>query len=236
MGRDGPNRKERAAWYGQQRVAAGGELSFVVFEPTTGNRSSRWAVKTSGPAPAGKPPRDDVYLWETTTGGRFKASHHLGKWQIAMTGEYATAVGEERLVFDRRDPPSAGDGWREGVAVLVPCAYLRPSTAPLKSAVRKIPASPARSAVIVSLALEDEGASVMRQLPAAFPVGVLARSGGGSVWVVAEMISLGAREHETLARFCDQARAAYSPGDRSGRFVGILAVDDRRMLVDLCIA
>lgn len=60
-------------------LAPGKSVKFVVEDPATGNRSSTWVIKT------GKT-KDDVYIFETEAGGKWKTSLHNdgGVWRIAM--------------------------------------------------------------------------------------------------------------------------------------------------------
>jgi hypothetical protein len=218
-------------WYGLPLTKAGGSIRFLVVDPITGNRSSTWMVKTAKK-------RDDVYLMERTTSGHWKASHHNDDqlWRIAMTKEASVELETKRVVFDEWPRPAPTMGWSEGVSVLVPCAYLRSSSAPVKDSVLKIPTSTFHSAICVSVLLEEDRAEVIRELPAAHPVARLARCNGGAVYVIAEPLSLGLEQHESLAEMRSDARRQFpAEAESPGRFVGVLRIDDRRLLVDLCV-
>jgi hypothetical protein len=151
-----------------------------VVDPATGSQSSTWRVFT------GKK-KDDVYLLEVISGRTWKTSHHHddGVWRVAMTSEASGEPGMPRAVIDQwpRVPPRKG--WSEGVAVLVPCTYLRPSGTSVGRLVVRVPTSPEHSAVAVRLLFAEPGTVSVAELPGAFPVGVLSRPNGGSVYLVA---------------------------------------------------
>lgn len=64
---------------------------------------------------------------------------------------------------------------------------------------------------------------------------MLTRPNDGAVYVFAEPVALGYEQHESLAAFRSDARRSVPPEHRDGRFVGILAIDDQRLLVDLAL-
>ncbi len=212
-----------------QPLALGQPLRFAVVDAATGNRSATWRVWTSKKV-------DDVYLCESMTGGDWKVSHH-NKWKsrIAMTKELAEADGVDRVVVvEWRDQPDRG--WREGVGLLIPCAYLRKSDNPLKPSVVQIPPSPTHSCVRIRLMFEEPGA-VGRRFGRGFPVGVLNRFGGGRVYVLADPLSVSARTHKEFSAACNEARAARSP-DRTyptNRFVWVVRLGDQPVQVDLSV-
>ena len=113
-------------------LGLGNALRFAVVDQLTGNRSATWRVWTGKNV-------DDVYLCESVTGQDWKVSHHNEwKWRIAMAKERAEADGIERVVIvEWRDGPERG--WSEGVGLLVPRAYLRPSDEPLRPSVEQVP-------------------------------------------------------------------------------------------------
>ena len=68
-------------------------------------------------------------------------------------------------------------------------------------------------------------------------MGVLERpNGGGTVYVFAEPVSLNSEQHQSLAMIRSDARRAMPPEHSNGRFVGLLAVDEQRILVDLALS
>jgi hypothetical protein len=133
-----------------------------------------------------------------------------------------------------RMPPQ--EGWSEGVTVLVPSAYLRSCEAKVDSSVVRIPTSPEHSAVAVRLLFAESGTESYIELSPAFPVGVLSRPHGGTVYLVAEAVALNSKQHNLLAGFCENARGSVLAGDNpSGRFVGVLEAGEHRFLVDLTV-
>jgi len=103
-------------------------LRFAVVDPSTDHRSAIWRAWTGKKV-------DDVYLCDSVTGRDWKVSHdNEWKWRIAMTKECAAAGGNERFVIvDWRDRQKQGS--IEGAVLLIPCAYLRSSNAPVAESV-----------------------------------------------------------------------------------------------------
>ena len=180
---------------------------------------------------------DDIYICEEKSGGQWKTSLHndWGKWRIAMTKEAAEGQGIERFVLSEQVRPIPVDGWSEGIPLLIPCADLRPSKESISSDVIRIPTSPTHSAVTVRLLLQEPGITTYQPIQKAFGLGVLVRPNGGAVYVIAEPVSLSFAQHKNLAAFRSEARESVPIEHRDGRFVGILAIDDRRFLVDLAL-
>jgi hypothetical protein len=215
---------------GQPPLPSGKPLKFLVEDPSTGNRSSTWRIW------AGKK-FDDVFICETKTGGQWKTSLHndWGRWRIAMTREAADDQGIQRPVLSEQSRPMPVGGWSEGTMLLIPCADLRPSSESIPNGVIRIPTSPTNSAVSVRLLLQEPGITTYQSIENAFGFGVLLRPKGGVVYVFAEPFSLSYEEHENIAEYRRDVRRSVPPENRDGRFVGILAIDDQRLLVDLAL-
>ena len=64
---------------------------------------------------------------------------------------------------------------------------------------------------------------------------MLVRPNDGVVYVFAEPFSLSPEEHENIAEYRSDVRKSVPPEYRDGRFVGVLAIDDQRFLVDLAV-
>jgi hypothetical protein len=213
---------------GQPPLRPGKPLKFVVEDPATGNRSSTWRVWTSKTA-------DDVFICETESGGEWKTSLHndWGKWRIAMTTEAADRRDIARVVLSEQDMPVPGaDGWAEGTALLIPCPDLRPSSGKLSDDVVRVPTSPSHSAIGVRLLLQEPGSSAFTSLDNAFGLGVLERPNGGTLYVVAQTTFLSSELITSLAAIRADVRTT---APDAGRYVGILAGDDQRILVDLAL-
>jgi hypothetical protein len=206
-------------------------LKFVVVDPTTKNRSSVWRVWTAKK-------KDDVYLAELTTAPTWKVSHHLGGGvlRIAMTNEAARLLGTERTAISSWPWAPPPDGWSEGVTVLVPSADLRPQVEQIDTTVIQVPVSPGHSAVGVRLFFQEPSATQLRGFSAAFGVGALSRPTGGCAYLFAEPVALDARQHDALAAFRADARErSATQGEMPDRFVGVLQVEEHRVLVDLAL-
>jgi len=213
---------------GQPPFRPGKPLKFVVEDPGTGNRSSTWRVWTSKT-------EDDVFVCETESGGEWKTSLHndWGKWRIAMTAEAAERLGIPRVVLSEQDRKlPAADGWGEGTALLIPCSDLRASPARFSDDVIRVPTSPSHSAVSVRLILQEPGSEMPTKLESAFGLGVLERANGGTLYVVAQIASLSSELITSLAAIRADVR---NSAPDAGRYVGILARDDQRILVDLAL-
>jgi len=178
-----------------------------------------------------------VYICEVKSGGQWKTSLHnkWGKWRIAMTKEAADNQGIQRTVLSEEVSQVPVGGWSEGTTILIPYAGLRLSSESIPNDVIRIPTSPPHSAVGIRLLLQAPGIIIDEPIPESFDLGVLMRPNGGTAWVIAESVSLGCEQHESLAAFRIDARRSVPPEHRYGRFVGILAIDDRRFLVDLAL-
>ena len=211
-------------------LPSGKSLKFLAEDPSTGNRSSTWRIWTGKNV-------DDVYICEEKSGGEWKTSLHndWGKWRIAMTKEAADDQGIQRSVLSEQARRMPVGGWSEGTAVLIPCADLQLSSESIPNDVIRIPTSPTHSAVGVRLLLQEPGTTTYQPIQEAFGLGVLMRHNGGAVYVFAEPVAFSYEQHESLAAFRSDARRSFLPEDRDGRFVGILAIDDQRFLVDLAL-
>ncbi len=152
-----------------------------------------------------------------------------------MTKEAADDQGIQRQVLSEQARPMPVEGWSEGITLLIPCADLRLSSESIPNDVIRIPTSPSHSAVGVRLLLQEPGIATYKPIQEAFGLGVLMRPNGGVVYVFAEPVALGYEEHESLAAFRSDARRSVPPEHRDGRFVGILAINDHRLLVDLAL-
>jgi hypothetical protein len=211
-------------------LAPGKPLRFTVVDGDNG--SATWRAWTGKDATT-----NDIYLMERVSGRRWKVSMHdgWGTWRIAETREGADE-GAERRVVDSWQAPSAENGWREAVGVLVPVPYLRKLINPLPVNIIQIPISPAHSAIAIRLLIEDPGApgALFR---AGYPVGCLTRPDGGRIYVIAEPASLSSDNFQTLAEMRDSARTQLpeTTDDPYGRFIGVLQLTPgERILVDLC--
>jgi hypothetical protein len=152
-----------------------------------------------------------------------------------VTKEAADDQGIQRQVLSEQARPMPVEGWSEGITLLIPCADLRLSSESIPNDVIRIPTSPSHSAVGVRLLLQEPGIATYKPIQEAFGLGVLMRPNGGVVYVFAEPVALGYEEHESLAAFRSDARRSVPPEHRDGRFVGILAINDHRLLVDLAL-
>jgi hypothetical protein len=215
---------------GRPPLPSGKPLKFLVEDPLSGNRSSTWRIWTGKKI-------DDVFICEERSGGQWKTSLHndWGKWRIAMTREAADDQGIQRPVLSEQARPMPVGGWSEGTALLIPCADLRPSSESIPNDVVRIPTSPTNSAVSVRLLLQEPGITTYQSIENAFGFGVLERPNDGVVYVFAEPFSLSPEEHENIAEYRSDVRKSVPPEYRDGRFVGILAIDDQRFLVDLAL-
>ena len=211
-------------------IPSGKGLKFLVEDPSTSKRSSTWRIWTGKNV-------DDVYICETKSGGQWKTSLHndWGKWRIAMTKEAADDQDIQRPVLNEQERRMPVEGWSEWIAILIPCADLRFSSESIPNHVIRIPTSPAHSAVGVRLLLQEPGTVTYQPIQEAFGVGALMRSNGGAVYVFAEPVALEYEQHESLAKFRNDARRSVPPEYRDGRFIGILAMDDQHALVDLAL-
>jgi hypothetical protein len=218
-------------------LAPGKGAKFTVVDSATGYRSSTWHVWTGKNA-------DQVFLQELATGPAWKVSHHnepsrttgLPAWRIAMTQEEADNLDIERVVIDHWVPDTPDQGWIEGVGVLIPFAYLRPSTEALSTSVVQVQSHHACSAYSVHLYLEEVGAIGLAFSPG-LPIAVLERRTGGRVYVLATPEHLGPRQFDALAMMRAEAQADRSdtltyPTDR---FVGVLKLLNQRVLADLTL-
>jgi hypothetical protein len=212
-------------------------VKFTVVDPMTGYQSSTWRVWTGKNV-------DQVFLLELATGPAWKVSHHnepghaTGQpaWRIAMTRQEADSQGIERAVVDHWIPDKPNQGWIEAVGVLIPFAFLRPSTEGPSTSVVQVKSSPACSAYCVHLYFEEVGA-VGISFPPGLPIAVLERSTGGRVYVLATPEHLGARQFDAFSLMRSEARAGRSdsltyPTDR---FVGVVKLEDQRVLADLTL-
>ena len=180
---------------------------------------------------------DDVYICEVKSGSQWKTSLHndWGKWRIAMTKEAADDQGIQRQVLSEQERPMPVEGWSEGITLLIPCADLRLSSESIPNDVIRIPTSPSHSAVIVRLLLQEPGIATFQPIQEAFGLGVPLRPNDGAAYVFAEPVALGYEQDESLDAFRIDARRGDHSEHRNGRFVGILAIDDQRLLVDLAL-
>jgi hypothetical protein len=212
-------------------LSPGRGVKFSLRDPVSGLQSSTWLVKTSKN-------HDDLYLAETGSGGYWKTSHHneSGVWRIAMTKEGATDLGVKREVASEWRMPIPEDGWIEGTAVLVPKKFLSPLTSTLKADVIVVPMSTEHNAVVVRLFFEEPGAKVA-QFPAAFPVAVLERFGGGLVYVLAEPVTVDQPQLSEFDAMCTEAREFIPEAQLRAlpRFVGVGIMDERRVVMDLSV-
>lgn len=211
-------------------LAPGRKLQFIVIDAENGNRSSTWIVKTGRT-------KDDIYLMEIVTGRGWKASHHndAGIWRIAMTREIAEQWGLERLDVDEWPRETPQNGWSEGVAVLIPSVYLRPSTQAISKETVQVPLMAGYEAIVVRLFFEEPDSSYF-ETPYSFPIGMLARPNGGKVIVIGEPTTLELNEKVKLEEL--RSSAQESLGDEphpSGRLVGVGKMGDRRVLIDMVI-
>lgn len=215
---------------GHPPLPPGKGLKFVVEDPATGNRSSTWRIWTGKTA-------DDVYICEVESGGEWKTSLHndWGKWRVAMTSEAAHQRGIPRAVLTAQERPvPEDDGWSEGVALLIPCSDLRPSSEPIPGGVIRVPTTPSHSAIGVRLLLQEHGSTTFTGLEGAFGIGVLVRPNGGAVYVVAQLTSLRRELIASLAVIRSDARSAVPSG---ARYVGVLVGDEeQQILVDLALS
>ncbi len=213
---------------GQPPLRPGKPLKFVVEDPATGNRSSTWRIWTGKSA-------DDVFICETESGGEWKTSLHndWGKWRIAMTTEAADRRNIGRVVLSEQERPVPGsDGWTEGTALLISCSDLRASSRSVSDDVVRVPTSPSHSAVGIRLLLQEAGSGITTKLENAFGLGVLERPNGGTLYVAAQTTSLSSELITSLAAIRADVRTT---APDAGRYVGILAGDDQRILVDLAL-
>ena len=223
--------------YGDQAISGlddrpalppGSPLKFVLEDPSRGNCSSIWRVWTGKST-------DDVYICETETGSEWKTSLHndWGKWRIAMTTEAANRDGIHRVILSEHERViPAADGWSEGTALLIPCSDLRPPPRPIPDEVIRAPTSPSHSAIGVRLLLQEPGSTTYTRLDG-FGLGVLERPNGGGVYAVAQTTSLNRDLIASMAKIRADARVG---APDAGRFVGILASDKQRVLVDLALS
>ena len=181
---------------------------------------------------------DDVYVMEESTTGLWKVSHHndAGIWRIAMTREGAASWSAEREQIDEwlRDPPNGG--WSEGVSIIFVRRYLRPDSLPVKSDTVEVPLLRPYTAFCVRIIFE-ESESDRIIIPHSFPVGVVSRSNGGNVIVIAEPFIIDAEADARIEEFRTGARMHISPADDGSteRVIGVVLIGDRRMLIDMCI-
>lgn len=213
---------------GRPPLSPGMPLKFVVEDPATGNRSSTWRIWTGKTT-------DDVFICETESGGEWKTSLHndWGTWRVAMTAEAADRRGTARVVLSEQDRPVPdAAGWAEGTALLIPCSDLRPSPAVISNDVIRVPTSPSHSGIGVRLLLQEPGSSTFTALDNAFGLGVLERPNGGTLYVVAQTTSLSRELMTSLAEIRSDVRTT---APEAGRYVGVLAGDDQRILVDLAL-
>jgi hypothetical protein len=216
---------------GHPALEPGEALKFVVEDPSTGNQSSTWRIWT------GKLD-DDIYICETRSGGQWKTSLHndWGQWRVAMTTEAANARNIQRVVIDEQPRKVPDGGWSEGTAILIPCADLRSPSEQIPRDVLRIRTSPTRSATAVRLLLQEKGVTTLKRVEEAFGLGVLKRPNGCVAYVFAEPTSLSSEQHESLEIFRADARNTIPTEHSGGRFVGVLAVDEQRILVDLALS
>jgi hypothetical protein len=128
------------------------------------------------------------------------------------------------------------NGWSEGTAILIPCADLRSASEQIPRDVLRIRTSPTHLATAVRLLLQEKGVTTLKRVEEAFGLGVLKRPNGSVAYVLAEPTSLSSERHESLEIFRADARKTI-PAEYSGdRFVGVLAVDEQRILVDLALS
>jgi hypothetical protein len=215
---------------GRPPLPPGKALKFIAVEPSTGNRSSTWRIWTGKKV-------DDVYICEAKSGGQWKTSLHndWGKWRVAMTKEASDAKGIQRPVLSEQARRMPVGGWSEGTTLLISCADLRPSSESIPNDVIRIPTSPTHSAVGVRLLLQEPGISTLKAIQEAFALVVVKRHNGGAAYVFAEPTALDSEQHESLAAFRADARTSVPLEHQDGRFVGVLAVDEHRLLVDLAL-
>lgn len=214
-----------------QPLLPGKDLRFVVVDTENGNQSSTWIIKTGRK-------KDDIYLMEIVTGKGWKASHHndAGLWRIAMTSEGAAQWGLKRQEIDEwpRMPPV--NGWSEGVAVLVPTGYLRSNLDQVSTHTIRIPLTPSYSAIVIRLFFEEPDA-IFFETPYSFPVGIMLRSNGGRLIVIAEPTNLEEKQIEMIEELCNQARENQDDQPHpSGRVVGVARMDDHRTFIDICVS
>lgn len=219
-----------SGYEGVPPTPSGKPVKFVVVDTYAATRSSTWRVWTGKRS-------DDVFLLEVVSGSEWKLSHHIawGRWRLARTKEAAARAGEERQVIGEWPRAEPQDQWSEGVSVLVRCADLRTAESPVEETVVQVPTSPSHSAVAVRLFFEEPGGSAEMELPQAFPVGVLLRSNGGSVYVVAEPVSLGRIHHDALASIREDARLTFPSNEAWRRCVGVVEIERGFVLVDLAL-
>ena len=86
------------------------------------------------------------------------------------------------------------------------------------------------------LLLPEKGVTTLKRVEEAFGLGVLKRPNGGVAYVFAEPTSLSSEQHESLEIFRADARNHIPTEHSGGRFVGVLAVDEQRILVDLALS
>jgi hypothetical protein len=215
---------------GRPPLPPGKPLKFLVEDPMTRNQSSTWRIWTSKNV-------DDLYICETKSGEAWKTSLHndWGKWRIAMTKEAAGAQGIDRPVLSEQGRAVPVEGWSEGTSILIPCADLRTSSEVIPQDVIRIPTSPSSSAIGIRLLLQEPGIPTYSVVQGAFGLGVLQRPNGGAAYVFAEPLALNAGQHDALAAIRADATPSAPSDQPEIRFVGILAVDERRVLVDLAL-
>jgi hypothetical protein len=84
--------------------------------------------------------------------------------------------------------------------------------------------------------LQEKGVTTLKRVEEAFGLGVLKRPNGGVAYVFAEPTSLSSEQHESLEIFRADARNTIPTEHSGGRFVGVLAVDEQRILADLALS
>jgi hypothetical protein len=100
----------------------------------------------------------------------------------------------------------------------------------------RVPTSPSYSAIGIRLLLQGPDSATSTLVDDAFGIGVLERPNGGTVYVVAQTTSLKGELFQSLTALRTGAREEATPVHANGRFVGILARDDQRILADLSLA
>jgi hypothetical protein len=214
-----------------RHLTVGKGLKLVAQDLRTNRFSSTWLVKTSKN-------HDDTYLAEMTSSGVWKTSHHNegGAWRTAMTREGAVELGVERQVADEWPQPVSVDGWTEGVSVLIPKRYLGVLSKDLKANVVVVPMSDDHNGIVIRIFFEDSDA-VTAGFPAAFPIAVLDRTNDGLTYVLAEPVLIEEPQLRSFEAMCHSARE-HIPREQlqeRNRFVGLGAMDERRLVIDLCV-
>lgn len=168
-----------------------------------GEVSSQWIISTSRN-------HDDVYLVTRSTKGISKISFHAsGIWNVGLTTEAAKQMGigpKDRHLLQLSKRDDLVPGWILAIQICVPNSQLRFPFEEESSKTKDIPASLSDDATIIEIYFQESGNIPDIELHRSYPVGVLRKSSGASVWVVARSAMLPWKPEEKFRGDIENAR------------------------------